>query len=143
MVDIKPTSLMIVMSIFIISLFTAASWISGINNAYPSANLSTEWNNSYYKLENLTTTGGTIREGFSSGEAGVVTYGDEGFLKGTLEGLRNVFATLALIPSMITDAIDLVNLPIPKWVLPFILLIITMGVLFAAARAVMKSGSGL
>lgn len=142
MADLKASSLIILLAFFSILITTGATWIVGINEEYPASNINADWNESFAIMGNLSTTTHSIREKFENPEDDVITFSDtaDAMLGGTVEGIKNVIRSLGLISPMITDFREESEIPIPTWVAPFVLLVVTISLIFTVASAMLKRG---
>lgn len=140
--EFKLSTLVIIVTIAVAAMATSASWIAGINEEYPSANLDVSWNTSFNKMAELNSTGASVREAFGVGEkeGGIETSEgtDVGLFKGTISALSNAKETLELIPSMIRDFMDNSKLDLPWWFYSTIWTIILVSVLFTLAGAFLR-----
>ena len=140
--DFKLSTLVIVITVFIAAMATGASWVTGIQANYPSANLSAEWNDTFYQMEEIDSIREQSREDFSGSQAegGQETgeSSDVGLIAGTVTALSNAKASIALIPTFVSDFMNFSDIQIPIWFYSTILTIIIVSILFTLAGAFLR-----
>lgn len=102
--EIKLSSLAIVVTIFLACMITLGTFIGGVQSTYPSANLSEDFGASYEaQLNVLNSTQGKVRGSVDSGDTGLEegTASDIGILQGTLASFYALFASLNMIDDII------------------------------------------
>jgi hypothetical protein len=142
MADLKVSTWLIVLVIFSAAIVTSVGFIQSINSQYPDANISSEWETSFDKMDTLNQSTTSIRDSVTSGESSKITTVGlaNAIWDGTTTAILNGFKTLALLDDMIFDFIVYSGLPIPIWVITVIVSIIVISLIFTVLSAWLKKG---